>query len=101
MAFLGEVFRLPAGALALVVSLSRDETMNLLVSALLLRPEARLSEGSLASAFLPARLACLGTGDSLLASLLDPLGQCLLLSCRLQLECLWVIESPAPGIIER
>ena len=47
MAFLGELFRVSSSnSFGRVVNLYRDDTMNLLIGALLINPEDRLSEGA-------------------------------------------------------
>jgi F-type H+-transporting ATPase subunit alpha len=48
-----------------------------------------------------SRLASIILGDFAIGSILDPLGNLILNSGRVDAQYRWVIESPAPGIIER
>merc|ERR1712032_795080 len=109
MAFVNELFSLavmggerPASeenAYGLVVNLYRDETMNLLIGALLLNPEIRLSEGAKVTAM--SRLASIILGDFAIGSILDGWGNKILNSGRVDAQCPWLVESPASGIIYR
>jgi len=106
MAFVGEVFRIcgmgfdnSSNSFGLVVNLYRDDTMNLLIGALLLNPENRLSEGAKVNGL--CRLASIILGDFAIGSILDPVGNFILNSGRVDVQYRWVIESPAPGIIDR
>lgn len=104
MAFVGEVFRIccmgfNSNSFGLVVNLYRDDTMNLLIGALLLNPENRLSEGAKVNGL--CRLASIILGDFAIGSILDPVGNFILNSGRVDVQYRWVIESPAPGIIDR
>merc|ERR1712061_41009 len=107
MAFVSELFRLavmggPANeenAYGLVVNLYRDETMNLLIGALLLNPEIRLSEGAKVTAM--SRLASIILGDFAIGSILDALGNFILNSGRVDAQSPWLVESPASGIVDR
>eukprot|EP00415_Alexandrium_ostenfeldii_P000316 UN0316 len=101
MAFVGEVFRVCCmeNSFGLVVNLYRDDTMNLLIGALLLNPEDRLAEGAKVSG--QCRLASIILGDFAIGSILDPVGNFILNSGRIDAQYRWVIESPAPGIIDR
>lgn len=104
MAFVGEVFRVNSTGLdsnnyGLVVNLYRDETMNLLIGGLLLNPENRISEGAQVNAM--CRLASILLGDFAIGAMLDPLGNLILNTVRVDAQYRWVIESPAPGIITR
>jgi F-type H+-transporting ATPase subunit alpha len=107
MAFVNELFRLavipgPASeenAYGLVVNLYRDETMNLLIGALLLNPEIRLSEGAKVTAM--SRLASIILGDFAIGSILDGWGGFILNSGRVDAQSPWLLESPASGIIDR
>jgi F-type H+-transporting ATPase subunit alpha len=83
----------------LVVNLYRDDTMNLLIGALLLNPEDRLAEGAKVSG--QCRLASIILGDFAIGSILDPVGNLIFNSGRIDAQYRWVIESPAPGIIDR
>jgi F-type H+-transporting ATPase subunit alpha len=114
MAFVNELFRLavipwlsrgyPIGRpdtapYGLVVNLYRDETMNLLIGALLLNPEIRLSEGAKVTAM--SRLASIILGDFAIGSILDGWGGFILNSGRVDAQSPWLLESPASGIIDR
>ena len=83
----------------LVVNLYRDETMNLLIGGLLFNPEARVSEGAKVNGM--SRLATMLLGDFAIGSILDPIGNFILNQERIDAQYRWVIESPAPGIIDR
>jgi len=56
----------------LVVNLSRDNTMNCVIGALLLNPSARLSEGAKVHGL--SSLASINLGDFIIGSILDPMG---------------------------
>merc|ERR1712217_343041 len=110
MAFVNELFRVAVvsgaylsnneeNAYGLVVNLYRDETMNLLIGALLLNPEIRLSEGAKVTAM--SRLASIVLGDFATGSILDGWGNFILNSGRVDARSPWLVESPAPGIIYR
>jgi F-type H+-transporting ATPase subunit alpha len=104
MAFVGEVFRVSVmqssgGSLGLVVNLYRDETMNLVIGALLLDPTQPLAEGAKVDGM--SRLASIILGDFAIGSILDPVGNFILNSGRIDAQYLWIVESPAPGIIDR
>jgi F-type H+-transporting ATPase subunit alpha len=86
-------------AYGLVVNLYRDETMNLLIGALLLNPEIRLSEGAKVTAM--SRLASIILGDFAIGSILDGWGGFILNSGRVDAQSPWLLESPASGIIDR
>ena len=82
IAFLGELFRISnSNSFGLVVNLYRDDTMNLLIGALLLNPEDRLSEGAKVSAM--SRLASILLGDFAIESILNPLGNLILMKIEL------------------
>ena len=100
IAFLGELFRISnSNSFSLVVNLYRDDIMNLLIGALLLNPEDRLSEGAKVSAM--PRLASILLGDFAIGSILDTLRNLILNEARVDVQYPWVIENPAPGIIDR
>ena len=85
MAFLSELFRVSNSiSFGLVVNLYRDDTMNLLIGALLLNPEDRLSEGAKVSAI--SRLASILLGDFAIGSILDPLGNLILNEGRIDVQ---------------
>ena len=85
IAFLGELFRVSnSNSFSLVVNLYRDHTMNLLIDALLLNPEDRLSESGKVSAM--SRLASILLGDFAIGSILDPLGNLILNEARVDLQ---------------
>merc|ERR1719336_1807989 len=102
--FIGEVFRiccmgLSENSFGLVVNLYRDDRMNLLIGALLLNPEDRLAEGTKVNG--QCRLASIILGDFAIGSILDPVGNLILNTGRIDAQYRWLIESPAPGIIDR
>jgi len=99
MAFISEVFTTQSSSIGLVVNLYQNDTMNLLIGALLLNPENPLGQGSSVRA--SATLATIILGDSAIASILDPVGNLIFNSGRIDVSCPWAIESPAPGIIDR
>ena len=108
IAFIGEVFRIsvmqckrssPEGSLGLVVNLYQNERMNLVIGALLLNPVLRVGEGAKVNAI--SRLASIILGDFAIGSILDPVGNFILNSGRIDVQYPWVVESPAPGIIDR
>jgi F-type H+-transporting ATPase subunit alpha len=102
-AFVGEVFKVASSPLhssyGLVVNLCRDETMNLIIGSLMFNPERRISEGSKVTSL--SRLSSILLGDFVIGSILDPLGNLLLNTGTVKAQYRWVIESPAPGIIDR
>jgi len=102
-AFVGEVFKVASGPVSssygLVVNLSRDDSMNLSIGSLMLNPDDRISEGSKVTSI--SRLASILLGDYVIGSVLDPLGNLLSGSTKIDAKYRWVIESPAPGIIDR
>ena len=100
MAFLGQLFRISnSNSFGLVINLYQDDTMNLLIGALLLNPEDRLSENAKVSAM--SRLASILLADFAIGSILNPLGNIILNQGRVDVQYRWVIEFPAPGIIDR
>lgn len=101
MAFVGEIFKTSgeSPSFGLVVNLYRDDTMNLIIGGLLLDPNIRLTEGAKVNGC--SRLASILVGQFAIGCLLDPLGNFILNSGRIDAQYRWVIESPAPGIIDR
>jgi len=104
MAFIGEVFRIclmgpNENSFGLVVNLYRDDTMNLLIGGFLFNPTDRLTEGAKVNAM--SRLASVILGDFAIGSILDPLGNLILNSGRVDAQYYWVIESPGPSIMDR
>ena len=100
IAFLGELFRVSnSNSFGRVVNLYRDGTMNLLIDALLLNHEDRLSEGAKVSAM--SRLASILLRDFAIGSILDPLDNLILNEGRVNVQYRWVVESPGPSIIGR
>ena len=73
--------------------------MNLLIGALLLNPRNPLDQGSTVHAL--SSLATIILGDCTIASILDPVGNLIFNSGRINMQYPWAIESPAPGIIDR
>jgi F-type H+-transporting ATPase subunit alpha len=100
-AFVGEVFRFcGTRGLGLVVNLCRNRSMSLLLAALLLNPEALAVEGGLCLGL--SRVACILAGDFSLGAVLDPLANLMLISAaRIDVSSAWVLEAPAPPIIDR
>ena len=98
IAFVSEVFMVQE-SFGLVVNLYRDNTMNLVIGALLLNPENRLSEGAKVNGI--SRLASINLGDFVIGSILDPMGNFIFHSYQINSQYRWVVESPAPGIISR
>ena len=88
-----------SNSFGLVVNLYQNDTMNLLIGALLLNPRNRLSEGAFVNGL--CRLASIILGDFAIGSILDPVGNFILNSGRIDVQYRWVVESPAPGIIDR
>jgi len=106
MACVGEVFRILSNShnsgqqcFGMVVNLYRDDTMALLIGALLLTTESRISIGCGVHAL--SRLATLLVGEYAIGSILDPVGNLLFSQARIDVKLSWLIESPAPGIIDR
>ena len=65
--------------------------MNLLIGALLLNPRNRLSEGAKVNAI--SRLASIILGDFAIGSILDPLGNFILNSGRIDVQYRWVVHQ--------
>merc|ERR1712099_220706 len=102
MAFIGQVFKVEdaqAVTSGTIVNLSRDQTMNLVISGLQLQPEVRIYEGGKVVG--TNSLASLILGDFVIGALLDPLGTQILGTRKVASNNQWVIESPAIGIIDR
>ena len=100
IAFLGQLFRISnSNRFGRVVNLYRDDTMNLLIGALLLNTEDRLSDRAKVDAI--SRLASILLGDFVIGFILDALGNLILNDGRVDVQYRWVIEFPAPGIIDR
>ena len=102
--FVSEVFHvalgLPGSFQGVVVNLIRDNTMNLVIGGLLIYPEARMSEGSKVTSL--GQLSSIALGDYVIGSILDSLGNLqFTIDITISPEYSWVIESPAPGIIDR
>ena len=102
--FIGEVFRIcymrfNENSFGLVVNLYQNDRMNLLIGALLLNPRNRISEGAKVIGL--SRLASIILGDFAIGSILDLVGNLILNSGRIDVQYRWVVESPAPGIIDR
>ena len=106
LAFIGEIFTIctlgfSETSYGFVVNLYQNETMNLLIGALLLNPADRISVGGLVLG--AGRLASIILGDFGIGSILDPVGFNILNLCegRIDVQYRWLVESPAPGIIDR
>jgi len=103
-AFIGEVFRVATGILGdssygLIVSLSKDDVGHLIVGSLALNPYVRVTGGSKVYAI--CQVAGIRLGDFIIGALVDPVGNLILASSRVDASFRWSIESPAPGIISR
>jgi F-type H+-transporting ATPase subunit alpha len=104
LSFVGEVFRVSSSdpdssPIGIVVNLYRDETMNLVIGALLLDPRLKVSQNS--KVVSTASLASIYVGAFSVRSILDLIGNLILTPNCLDSKYFWVIESPAPGIIYR
>ena len=73
--------------------------MNLVIGALLLNPRNRLSQGCCVHAI--SRLATIILGDFAIGSILDPVGTTIFHSGPITQQYPWLVQSPAPGIIDR
>ena len=83
----------------LVVNLYQNDTMDLLIGALLLNPSNRVSSGSKVNGIL--QLLRLILGDFAISSILHPLASYILNSSTIDVQYAWLVESPGPGIIMR
>ena len=85
----------------LVVNLYQNDTMDLLIGALLLNPSNRVSEGSKVNGIY--RLLRLILGDFAISSILHPLASYILngVGPPIDVQYAWLVESPGPGIILR
>ena len=103
IAFIGEVFRICSFSFnsktGLVVNLYQNDTMNLVIGALLLNPRNRVDQGCCVNAI--SSLATIILGDFMIGSILDPVGNLIFNSARIDVQYPWQIESPALGIIDR
>eukprot|EP00929_Paragymnodinium_shiwhaense_P006122 TRINITY_DN10897_c0_g1_i1.p1 TRINITY_DN10897_c0_g1~~TRINITY_DN10897_c0_g1_i1.p1 ORF type:complete len:491 (-),score=-161.45 TRINITY_DN10897_c0_g1_i1:4-1476(-) len=112
MAFVGEIFRvcvvgldyLSSGSFGLVVNLYLEDTMNLLIGALLLNPSDGISSGQKVNGM--SRLASIVLGDFAIGSILDPVGSYILNTTWISTShpsnrSYWLILNAAPGIIDR
>jgi F-type H+/Na+-transporting ATPase subunit alpha len=66
---------------------------------LLLNPRNRLSQGCCVHAI--SRLATIILGDFAIGSILDPVGTTIFHSGPITQQYPWLVQSPAPGIIDR
>jgi len=73
--------------------------MNLLIGALLLNPSDRVSEGAKLNG--THMLASIIFGEFAIGSMLDPIGSYTLSPSSFVSGYTWLIQSPAPGIIDR
>lgn len=112
IAFIGEVFRicvmgfnyLLSKSFGLVVNLYLEDTMNLLIGALLLNPSNGVSEGQKVNGIY--RLASIILGDFAIGSILDPVGSYILNAIWISTfhpfhRSYWLVLNAAPGIISR
>jgi F-type H+-transporting ATPase subunit alpha len=112
IAFIGEVFRicvmgfnyLLSKSFGLVVNLYLEDTMNLLIGALLLNPSNGVCEGQKVNGIY--RLASIILGDFAIGSILDPVGSYILNAMQRSVtrssdSSYWLVLNSAPGIILR
>ena len=112
IAFIGEVFRicvmgfnyLLSKSFGLVVNLYLEDTMNLLIGALLLNPSNGVSSGQKVNGIY--RLASIILGDFAIGSILDPVGSYILNAIWISTfhpfnRSYWLVLNAAPGIIDR
>lgn len=85
--------------MGLVVNLSRDASMSLTIGGLVLTSHAKICEGSKVDSL--GKLSSITLGDFAIGAMLDPLGNVILPSTRLDARYRWLVEAPAPGIIDR
>jgi F-type H+-transporting ATPase subunit alpha len=83
----------------IVVNLTRDDSLNLVVSGLLVNPAVRISTGSFVKG--SGRMGCVLLGDHVIGSILDALGGYSFVKGRIDAKLVWLIESAAPSIISR
>jgi len=85
----------------LVVNLYLEDTMNLLIGALLLNPSNGVSEGQKVNG--THRLASIILGDFAIGSILDPVGSYILnaMPPAPSHRSYWLVVNAAPGIIDR
>lgn len=83
----------------MLVNLYKDETQNLLIGGLLFDPSNRVNEGAIVNS--TGKLPSINIGAFMFGTILDPLGQVILNSGRIDIQNMWTIESPSPGIIDR
>ena len=94
IAFISEVFTTQSFSIGLVVNLYQNDTMNLLIGALLLNPRNPLDQGSTVHAL--SSLATITLGDCTIASILDPVGNVIFNSGRINMQYPWAIDSSIP-----
>ena len=84
----------------ILVNLYREERMNLLIGGLLFDPGLRVGEGGKVNS--RRRLPSIRIGSFMFGCIVDALGSVILnAEARVDLQLTWVIESPAPGIMDR
>jgi len=83
----------------ILVNLYREERMNLLIGGLLFDPGLRVGEGGKVNS--RRRLPSIRVGSFMFGCIVDPLGKFILNEARVDSQNTWVIESGAPGIIDR
>ena len=103
LAFVGQVISIMntkgESCCGIIVNLARDQTMNLVTSALLLTHTVRMHEGN--KVYGESSLASIIVGDFVIGSVLDPIGSIIMNTNLIDGRSAWVIESPAVGIIDR
>ena len=73
--------------------------MNLLIAGLLVNPSNRVSQGGKVNGIY--RLASIILGDFAIGSIVDGVGSYILNGGRIDVQYPWLVQSPAPGIIDR
>jgi F0F1-type ATP synthase alpha subunit len=81
------------------MNLYRNETMDLLIGALLLNPSNRIAQGSKVNGI--CSLLRIILGDFAISSILHPLTSYTLNSSCIDAQYAWLVESPGPPIIDR
>lgn len=105
-AVVGELFEITStlsersdASTGVVVNLARDHAMSLTIGGLILNSNSKIAEG--AKVISLGKLSSITIGDFAIGAMLDPLGNVILPSSRLDAQFKWIIEAPAPGIIDR
>lgn len=102
--FIGELFTVAPGCPAIsntgmIVNVSINHTGGLSLGGLLINSDVRVISGS--EVICEETVLAIKLGDSLLSSIVDPIGNLLIGNEISAAAYRWTIESPAPGIMER